>query len=764
MESSKSPRQTNIPLRSPEPHELVVERTTELSPGKLPTSNSREASHKVLQSCGAGFGLSPSSALAPPPCVLLSTLRASAEQKIVKSMMAEYGSVPMNVRRSTSMLPASRNIKAFCGRHVSPEARLCGKKQKKEYQLGVVSRRHRKLGFNPKEYLVVQLSALGFTDDQIQAVVFGTNVERVEDAMTYLAKSEDETWEHTFVSERDVMKCYSHKYCLACEQQQEKMCNRRASTPSGCGNRIVPAETRSVQFVRNGIAMRNLRYQQAIRRRRNTANSNTKTALKNNESVSNISYMSDLSHDPKPSTAGPANDNSTRELIPFQPQRVAEDVCFACGDDLCSHSPDYNANLARQADAQQENDLEASFRANPPVSPILLPTSASSHTGTEDEKSISRCPICLEQTPSQYITLPCGHRLCQPCMKDYITNTLDTVKRSTIKCPAPSCNYLLTADFVRKSLGSGSSHWRKFNARQREITLLRSGRLLYCPQCGRPLLVEVPPSAPQLLPSGEEDFGQTSSLILCQSCREVICKKCCAPWHEDMTCAENVTKQYDRLVRGWEWQTCPSCRAPVRMAPQCGHMMCRQCFAVFCIYCRKRKHAPGSVDKKVEFGCCLEGPGRNVSSVGSIGCRKSFATAFIAYFLILLLSPLLALLLVPYIVVQNYCESLRRQDCGKRIRPDGLPSPSPNVSVSMPPSFLSTEQQNSSLTLNVMSATETRNKAACAEFAEIGSGPARRCVVFRLALVGALAAILTPVTFVGINVVAVVGLVTYIVS
>ncbi len=697
---------------------------------------------------------------------LISKLRSSANHRNMRSLLVGTGDekTTTKVQRANSMLPVETLAHGFALRHSSPDQRLRARKgrvphgrTKKEYCLGTVGKLHRKLGFNVKENLVVQLSSLGFSEEFIQSVVFGTNVERVEDALEYMVKDENENWGHTFIHEHDVMKKYRLKYCLACEQRASMAGSRMVSTHGRDRTRVVPAESRVVQFVKNGIAMKNQRYQQLVKRRRGHA-------LRNNESLANISYISDAQNAGNEVSGVTSqkdltiisrdrqlmNTSSARESFP---SRILEECCFACGDELGSHSPDYNREMARLL---LESSTEPTLRAR---QNLMTPTTASTSKSriVAAEKKTVCCPICLETESCTLTKLLCGHKVCGTCLRLYIATTLDTVRRRSVKCPMPDCDYVFSNSYVEHLLGDGP-YWLKYRARHYELALLADKKILYCPQCGKALMVE-PSAEPTTASSGE-----FASLVSCENCREVICKKCGSEWHRGLTCAENVSQKYGRLVRGWEWQLCPTCKSPVHIASQCGHMMCKECFAVFCIYCRKRKHVHKRGKGEIEgmdFGCCLESP-QMVSSVSGLGVQKSCFTAMLVYFLLLLSSPLLALLLVPYILIRNYRESLARVEWPL------FAEKVPSLSSSMQPTVGAqqncsvTEPQNSTFLFTAAGAVPTENSIM--QFRE-GGGSRRtgRCLWVKLMLIALMAVVLSPVSLVVINVLAMSSLIGYIV-
>jgi hypothetical protein len=394
----------------------------------------------------------------------------------------------------------------------------------KEWQVGYVHKRYRKIGLDQKENMVVELIKLGFTKEKVQATVFAANVERLENAMDYIAKYEDEKWAHNFVSYREIQKEFEEeRYCLVCQKKEidkEVIIAQR-------NQRILPAEVQTINYVKNGLAMKNRQYHKEV-----LVKEKSKGMFL---FVMEGGNMSKASRDEK------------------------EDVCFFCGDFLEEHSADYNIEL-----------LPSNFN-NP--TPILQPIKAKE----ERDKVKSENPVCgicfeSELIDAIPVNLLCGHVLCSLCLRSYVTLAIANKRSRSIKCPVDQC-FKEISDKIIHNLAPSRKHWERYVSRRTEIAKIKAHRLIYCPRCTNEITLN--------------NRAERPLIVFCEECGLDICIQCHKRSHIGYTCAEDLSMKYTRIVRGWKWQTCPNCKEGVKFASQCQHMTCKNCYTSFCIYCRK---------------------------------------------------------------------------------------------------------------------------------------------------------------------------------
>lgn len=285
-----------------------------------------------------------------------------------------------------------------------------------------------------------------------------------------------------------------------------------------------------------------------------------------------------------------------------------KELCFICGDILEEHSPDYNIELMhfQAVDSEPVQEMKA----------IALPEA--------DNSRGNRCMICFSsRTESESMkVLPCGHYICKVCLRCYLVHKILKERFITFKCPYYRCGHIFSDDEVKTNV-SDSFYFKTYLVRRAELLLYKLKRLLYCPFCSR-----------ALFPRNCEEN------IVCSTCGNAICTLCQQPSHKGLTCAENLAQRYRRVVRGWKIQTCPRCRAPTRASAERQHAVCPECLAAFCVYCR-RENTPCA-----GFKCSL--PKLQESSH-----KKPYCPLLSAMLLTIIVSPLLAVLLAPYIVVVN---------------------------------------------------------------------------------------------------------------
>jgi len=406
---------------------------------------------------------------------------------------------------------------------VSPKSKS-PKTIKKEWQIGYVHKRYKKLGLDQKENMVVELIKLGFSKEKVQATVFRSNVKTLEEAMDYMVRYKDEKWAHKFLSYREIQKQFEEeRYCSLCKYKQT---NKEPVKMQG-NQKIFPAEVQTINYVKNGLAMKNKQYYKEV-----SIKEKSKGMFL---SIMESGNMSEVSRDDK------------------------EDTCFFCRDYLEEHSVDYNID-----------SLLFEFNDPVPITQFIKLKEDQNEIKNEDPV----CAICFESelVDAVPVNLLCGHVLCSLCLRSYVTLAMSNKQSQSIKCPVDQC-FKEISDKIIQSLAPSKRHWKRYVSRRTEISNIKAHRLIYCPRCTDTIILGNKAAEP--------------SIVVCEECGVGICTLCHRQSHANRTCAEDLSMKYSKIVRGWKWQTCPNCKEGVKFAFQCQHMTCKSCYTSFCIYCRK---------------------------------------------------------------------------------------------------------------------------------------------------------------------------------
>jgi len=393
------------------------------------------------------------------------------------------------------------------------------------------------------------------------------------------------------------------------------------------------------------------------------------------------------------------------------------ETCFVCGDVLEEHSPDFNIELYQRMK----------------VSKIIITTSNKQISNTElsiikentnnSIKDTRKCLICYrEHNEVTLERLPCNHSVCSYCLDEYLKHERSNRMREVIRCPADNCKIEVPRHFFSSSSLSKAS-WENYYMRQREIEVFNRRLLLFCPRCTNPLHFV---------------RDQTSPFrVYCETCCRSACSECHQRFHYGETCTEVLRKTYDIIVCGWKYQLCPKCNEVVRKSPQCNHMVCRKCSTMFCIYCRKEGNG------NCKGAQCLINS--NVESIGSKVPCSLIPIIVLAYVLIVVFSPLLAIFLLPYLVIVNLKDNF-------------------NTNTYEPPNKV-----NSSLQLLSVSISATQNsvlpsthftRKIAPEIVPVANPSKRnKCVILKLIMAAIGTVILSPITFIGIHILALVKLI-----
>ncbi|KAJ1655978.1 hypothetical protein IWQ61_004365 [Dispira simplex] len=193
------------------------------------------------------------------------------------------------------------------------------------------------------------------------------------------------------------------------------------------------------------------------------------------------------------------------------------------------------------------------------------------------------CEICFGGDPSiPTYALPCGHRFCVECYREYLTHKIrDEGLSARIQCPSSQCP-IIVGEPVVEMLVSSADFARYQNLLLRSY-VSENDTMRWCTAPGCEYIIEchTPQSA----------LSSTVPTVRCK-CGHAFCFGCGLDDHQPCLCI---------LVRKWlkkcsdesetsTWisintQECPRCQAVIEKNGGCNHMTCRKCHHEFCWVC-----------------------------------------------------------------------------------------------------------------------------------------------------------------------------------
>jgi len=299
-----------------------------------------------------------------------------------------------------------------------------------------------------------------------------------------------------------------------------------------------------------------------------------------------------------------------------------DELCFICGDPLEGHDPNYNIKL-----------MNFPVTNKPPIIKFNQPVNKAGDSKLREEEY---CMICLrgEIKSRSMKKLICGHYICKICLKRYLIYKITKERCYTMRCPYYKCEYALSNKEIKENIHD-ESHYNAYIRRKNELILFKVKKLIYCPNCSKPIVFKDDDCI-----ISEEDMLTIKESIVCDSCECNVCIKCHKLEHKRLTCSENLAQRYGRIIRGWRMQTCPICKSPVRTNTEDQYAICPKSLTRFCIYCRKKNSSCTG------FKCSLPRPSASTKS-------KPYCFILTIMLLTILISPILALFVVPYVVAMN---------------------------------------------------------------------------------------------------------------
>lgn len=267
---------------------------------------------------------------------------------------------------------------------------------------------------------------------------------------------------------------------------------------------------------------------------------------------------------------------------------------------------------------------------------------AAINNATESEKQARtnfECPICIETKKGSRMTrLPCGHRVCEPCVRNYYTTLIEEGSINQVRCP--SCenkelnlNKLQSYSEMKKATFTPAIPFAFFKDILSSEVCLRYEELFYSQAASR-LSQQCVNSCVTCRRCDtwcvKDDLND--SMIQCKTCEHTFCFDCLHSWHGySNSCGKKViipreiveeylelqkesadnerlktldakfgrknldleAKDYvaDQMLdlaiaeQGSNLQRCPKCRTVVQRSEGCNKMKCAVCKTMFCFIC-----------------------------------------------------------------------------------------------------------------------------------------------------------------------------------
>eukprot|EP01065_Artemidia_motanka_P051622 TRINITY_DN9132_c0_g1_i1.p1 TRINITY_DN9132_c0_g1~~TRINITY_DN9132_c0_g1_i1.p1 ORF type:complete len:518 (+),score=132.35 TRINITY_DN9132_c0_g1_i1:69-1622(+) len=202
------------------------------------------------------------------------------------------------------------------------------------------------------------------------------------------------------------------------------------------------------------------------------------------------------------------------------------------------------------------------------------------------------CSICcIPQSDQKFAGLPCGHKFCLPCWRQYLEAKVAAGPDDSMgtRCPEVGCAARVPRElFVGDTAVVSAAHSERYLAFELEAYVTDSSKLRWCPGrgCSRCLYVEdAAPSA-----SGEP-IG-----VRC-TCGEDFCFFCGAESHAPSSCEvfllwrrKEVSEDENGSWMAANTKPCPGCGSMIEKNGGCNRITCRKCGLGFCWMCGGTEH------------------------------------------------------------------------------------------------------------------------------------------------------------------------------
>lgn len=180
------------------------------------------------------------------------------------------------------------------------------------------------------------------------------------------------------------------------------------------------------------------------------------------------------------------------------------------------------------------------------------------------------CTICHSiYKISDSITLPCDHRYCKNCLKNYLENKINEAKvtKEDLSCPEGNC-VAIDTNYIKSIVDAEMFNKYEHFSMERWTPKLKSGEIFY--SCNG-----VNCNFKIVLGKDIEEFE-------CPKCRKICCPKCKEEVHKNLTCEEHKKKKKDALeeeefnqaLKSFGYIRCPWCGTGIEKISGCKYVTC----------------------------------------------------------------------------------------------------------------------------------------------------------------------------------------------
>ena len=105
------------------------------------------------------------------------------------------------------------------------------------------------------------------------------------------------------------------------------------------------------------------------------------------------------------------------------------------------------------------------------------------------------CPICFDDTQTEYRSLACDHKFCSDCWTAYITSKIKSEAEHWITCMAEGCAVVAPDNFIRNCLRDDTAVWDRYQELLVRHFVSCNHSLKYCPYPSCTYTVSCPTAA-----------------------------------------------------------------------------------------------------------------------------------------------------------------------------------------------------------------------------------------------------------------------------
>lgn len=227
---------------------------------------------------------------------------------------------------------------------------------------------------------------------------------------------------------------------------------------------------------------------------------------------------------------------------------------------------------------------------------LVLPSTASGNSVVLQE-----CAICLGDMAHQDSpAVPCGHRFCADCWKEFLAGKIEEGASDNIPCPSTECDATVPVELVDHLMPQEMR--RRYEHFDVKAFVAGVESLRWCPKEGCSRAVQIDTSS--------EHYDQTKgAMIVDCGTGHIMCWSCAEPAHEPCSC--DMMREWREVVEEMSqaevnadaskaaqqkaacdvWladnaKPCPKCSAPIERTHGCNHMTCQRCRHEFCWMCQ----------------------------------------------------------------------------------------------------------------------------------------------------------------------------------